>query len=198
MEKIIEVLVKAKDYLLFCWVINQYDRGVKLRWGKRIRKKKWLFFPTKDGELQGPLKPGFHWKWPIADVVLDHLVVPTTLDLDAQTVTTKDGISVVIEASLKYEVKNIIKLMLETNGATDALKDVSRGVIRDVLIQKDWANCNDTDTTKQMTDEIKKVSREWGISVLQLRVSTLARMTSTRIIASGTTKISLHNLENDL
>lgn len=175
-DRLLDFIIQFLEDILPCYIVKYYNKGVCLRFGKKHK---------------GVLEPGLHWKIPFVDKIYEHLVKPTTLDLESQTVTTKDDISIVIKGSLKYEVSDIVTLMLETNGATDALKDMSEGIIRDVLIEKDWKDCNDSIVTKKMSDKIKREAENWGIKVLQLRISTLAQMTSIRLLTSTNAKINL-------
>lgn len=175
-DRLLDFIIQFLEDILPCYIVKYYNRAVRLRFGKKFK---------------GALEPGLHWKIPFVDKIYEHLVKPTTLDLEGQTVTTKDGVSIVVKGSLKYEVSDIVTLMLETNGATDALKDMSEGIIRDVLIEKEWKDCNDSVATRDMSEKIKREAKNWGIKVLQLRISTLAKMTSIRLLTSGSAKINL-------
>jgi regulator of protease activity HflC (stomatin/prohibitin superfamily) len=126
-----------------------------------------------------------HWKWPFFDEILVHLVKPTTLDLDEQTITTKDGVSIVVKGVIKYEVSDVVKLLLEVDTPVDALKDMSKGIIRNTLTVREWKDCNDPDLSGVIQDKIKGEAKSWGIKVLKVTLTDLAKMTSIRLLNSS-------------
>lgn len=166
LDKLLDLFLQFIDDLLPWQVIPYYDRGVRLRLGKP----------------KGVLNFGFHWKIPFADQILTHMVKPTTLNLDEQSVTTKDGMGVVLKTAIKYEIENVEKLLLETNSATDALSDMVQGIIRNKIINKNWSECNDATFTNEILKASKVEAKKWGISILEVTLTDLGLMRSIRIL----------------
>lgn len=108
------------------------------------------------------------------------------MNLPEQTITTKDGQSVVVRGVLKYEVHDVATLLLEVDSPQDALSDMSQGFIRDTMVEKNWNECNDPEIVKQMATKIKREAKKWGIEVIALTLTDLALMRSIRLL--NTTK----------
>lgn len=160
-------------------VIDHYNRGVRLRFGK-ARK-------DESGEFK-VLGPGLHWRIPFVDQISTHMVKPTTMDLSEQTITTKDGQSVVVRGVLKYEVHDVATLLLEVDSPAAAVADMSMGIIRDAFVERDWKECNDPALPGQIAIKIRREAKKWGVNVLQLTLTDLALMRSIRLLNSYSTK----------
>lgn len=90
-DKLIDFLIEMIDKLMPVFVINQFDAGVLLRRG--------IYVKTLSG--------GIYFKIPFLDEVCSHSIVPTTEALPPQSLTTKDGKSIVVSGVIKYEVSDI-------------------------------------------------------------------------------------------
>jgi regulator of protease activity HflC (stomatin/prohibitin superfamily) len=172
-DKLIDLIISFGQDLLPVEVINHYDRGVRLRFGRAV---------CDDSGKPIILEPGLHWKWPFIDNINSHMVKVTTMDLKEQTVTTKDGQSIVVRGVLKYEVDDVAQLLLEVDSPAAAVADMSMGILRDTFIEKNWDECNDPDLPKQITTKIKRESKKWGIDVKAVTLTDLAIMRSIRLL----------------
>lgn len=168
-DKFLDWLDKKGDNLKFWWVVDQYNKGVLLRWGKFVRV----------------LEPGFHCKWPIADDVLEQMVVVTTVNLSEQTITTLDNRQLVVRAVIKYEVAEVEKFLLEVNDAVDALSDMSKGIIRDQVKKRKWSECNGDELESEINDSIKKEAKKWGLTVKKVTLTDLGEIPSFRLFNSS-------------
>jgi regulator of protease activity HflC (stomatin/prohibitin superfamily) len=173
-DKLLDLLISFGERVLPFEVINHYDRGVRLRFGKAV---------SKDGKPT-ILDPGLHWKWPFIDDINSHMVKATTMDLKEQTITTKDDKSIVVRGVVKYEIDDVATLLLEVDTPTAAVADMSMGILRDTLIGKNWDECNDPDLSKEITSKIKREAKKWGIDVKAVTLTDLALMRSIRLLNS--------------
>lgn len=160
-------------------VVEYYNRGVKLRLGRVVK--------DRHGNVK-VLEPGLHWRWPFIEVIASHMVKPTTMDLSEQTLTTKDGLSIVVRGVLKYEVSDVATLLLEVDSPQAAVADMSMGIIRDAFVERDWKECNDPSLPGQIAIKIRREAKRWGINVLQLTLTDLAIMKSFRLLNSYSEK----------
>jgi len=166
LDRLIDFLLEFFEDAKPFFVINHYDQGVRLRFGKP----------------KGLLYPGFHWKLPFADTILTHMVKVTTLNLSEQTITTKDGHSVVIRTVIKYQVSDVETLLLEVNNAVDALSDIVQGIIRDKIVDRSWQECQEPALGVDISRQSKREATKWGIEILQITITDLAQMRSIRLI----------------
>jgi len=168
-DKLIDFLLSILDKLLPFTVVNQTDKGVRLRFGKFIQVT----------------PPGFHWKIPFADEVIKHTVLWTTHSAPAQSLTTKDGKDIVVKGIIKYRISDIETFLLEVWDATDALSDMTQGIIFDIVKEKNWDELQTIDLKPLITRKVRNEAKRWGIEIETVTLSDLARITSIRLLNDG-------------
>ena len=167
-DRLLDLIVSLWDDLMPFTVIEHYNRGVRLRFGKP----------------KGLLEPGFHLKIPFADQIMFHMIKTTTMSLSEQTVTTKDWKSIVVKAVVKYEVEDTETLLLEVNDPIDAIADMTMGVIRNNLILLNWDECNSVDISNDITKKARVEARKWGIRIQEVTLTDLGEVPSFRLFNS--------------
>ncbi len=165
-ERILDFIIEILSDLKFWVVIPHYDMGIQLRLGKHYKT----------------LSPGIHWKIPFVDQILTHMVKTKTINLNEQTLTTLDNKQIVIKAVIKYEVSNVEKLLLEVNDAPDAVSDMTQGIIRNVVITKNFDLLNDQDFSKEVLSKARIESERWGIKILAITITDLAQIRTIRLM----------------
>ena len=167
-DRLLDLIVSLWDDLMPFTVIEHYNRGVRLRFGKP----------------KGLLEPGFHFKIPFADQIMFHMIKTTTMSLSEQTITTKDWKSIVVKAVIKYEVEDPEQLLLEVNDPIDAIADMTMGVIRNSLILLNWDECNNENISNEITKKARVESRKWGIRIQEVTLTDLGEVPSFRLFNS--------------
>lgn len=132
-----EILSESLGYLKFWVMVNQFEEGVLLSWGKFKRI----------------LKPGTHLKWPIMDYCYSTIVKYDTISIDEVNITTSDGLTITIGCIIEYDVEDVRKFLIETNDAKSNMKDVCRGVLSNVLEDCTW----DEITKKTTMNKVKRM-----------------------------------------
>jgi regulator of protease activity HflC (stomatin/prohibitin superfamily) len=174
-DKIFEFLSSFFDYLKFYWVIEQYNKGVLLRFGK-FRKV---------------MEPGFHWKLPFADIVVETTVVPTTMRLHHQSLHTRDEKNVVVQAIIKYQVLDVETLVLKVYDALDAIGDMTQAIIKNIIMERTWEECKDPEMDNTITKKARVEAKKWGIEIIQVTLVDINKSPSVRLI---TTPISQQDI----
>lgn len=177
LDKIVEFLLGLIEKLLPCWQIDEYERGVLLWLGKPTRKH---LFNTKNGDIK-TIMPGFYLKVPFLHKLLYDIVVTTTLPLQAQSLTTKDGKSVVVKGIIKYSIADIRPFMLTLTDRVDALSDVSQGRIKEQIESRTWEQCNDGTLDNEILKKIRIAVRKWGIEAEEFTMTSQTEAPSYRI-----------------
>jgi len=159
-------LVKEFYYMLvpFC-IVEEYNHAIVLRFGKFRRE----------------LEPGFHWKIPIGDNVLETRKTTTTWNVRPQTLTTKDGHNVVISAVIKYQVMDPKVFLLSVENAVDAIGDLTQGKLKELIVNRTWEECKrikDSEIKRKVESEAK----DWGIKIHLVTITDLAITRSIRLI----------------
>lgn len=167
-DRIIDFILNFLSDILPFVVVDHYDRGVRLRLGKK----------------REVLEPGIHLKWPFVDKVLTQMVKTTTIQLPEQTITTKDNKSIVVKSIIKYQIVNVEVSLLEVNDPIDAVSDMTLGIIRDVFIKKDWVDCNDGAISKVITDKANKEAEKWGIGIDKVTLTDLGLIRTVRLMGN--------------
>jgi regulator of protease activity HflC (stomatin/prohibitin superfamily) len=171
-DKLIDVCLQFAEDLIPFGVVQHYNRAVRMRFGKP----------------RGVLQPGFHWKIPFADVFLEQMVKTKTINLSEQTITTKDWIGVVVRAVIKYEVEDVEKLLLEVYDPFDAVADMTKGIIRSIIITRDWADCNSDKLSSDIARKARVEGKQWGVKIIEVTLTDLGKVPSFRLFNSSDSK----------
>lgn len=163
-DKLIDFLIDMIDKFMPVFIVNQFDKAVLLRRG--------LYVKTLDG--------GIYFKIPFIDEVLTQTYVTTTMPLPAQSLTTKDGKSVVVKAIIKYNVFDVKILLLETWDAVDAISDITQGIIKDVILSSDMKDIN-AETDNAVTIKSRREAKKWGIEVEKVTFTNIGEIRSIRL-----------------
>lgn len=168
-DKLFEFLVTFYDYLKFWWVVEQYNQAVLLRFGK----------------FEKVLNPGFHWKYPMTDMVVETTVVPTTMRLQHQSLSTKDEKNIVVQAVIKYQIQDVKKLLLEVYDPVDAIGDMTQAIIKSIIMERTWLECKDTEIDNMVTKKARIEAKKWGIEIMQVTLVDIAIVPSFRLMSSN-------------
>ena len=142
-DKLIELLSEWWLQITPFVIIRDYEEAVLLRFGK----------------FRAVLKPGFHFKLPIFDEVIDQHVVVTTLSLDAQSLYTKDKQNIVVKGLIKYRIADVKIFLLEIWDAQDAISDMSASIIKNVIMSMTLDECTDSELDNMLTKKVRVEAR---------------------------------------
>lgn len=164
LEKILDKIFEVGGELLLPFeVINHYDRGVRLRFGRAVL----------ENEKPKILEPGLHWKIPFVDQINSIMVKVSTMDLPTQLVTTKDGKAVLVGSVLKYDVTDVGTLLLEVDSPKAAVEDMAQGILKQAVLDRTWEECNTVDLEKDVTIKVRREAKKWGIDVKSFTLTNL-------------------------
>lgn len=167
-DKLIDFLISIIELFKFFAVVRQWERGVILRFGKWTGKV---------------LEPGFHFIYPFAiDEIHTIDMIPYVAELDAQTVMTKDKITVVVQALIKYEVVKPEVCLIEVANEVDAVKEFTQGTIHTVLSETEYSLANVKDIESKVKELTKKEVSKWGIKIHSVVIKSFGKMSSIRLI----------------
>ena len=147
-------------------VVNDFEGGVILRLGRFYRE----------------LDPGFQWKVPLVDVPVVTSTVITTMSLRAQTLTTKDDLTIVVAAVVKYRITNVRAYLLDVWDSADVLNDVTMSAIREIVAASDYQYLHDHLIEDDVFEVVKDETSKFGVEVLKVTFSDLGKVRSLRLI----------------
>lgn len=167
LDKLIEVIVTfIHDFLPFK-IVDQWEKGVHLSFGK----------------FKKVVYPGLNWKIPFFDKIWVTPVITQTVNLKPQTVTSSDDKSVVLTSILRYHIDDVEKFLLGVMHANDVLVDTTQGIIRDIVEDTTWDDL--VDLTNRVTPKVNKEVKKWGIHVELISFPDLGEIQTMRIITDG-------------
>ena len=170
--------------LLKCWVvIDEFERGVVLTWGKR--RYSWLqkYVCWRDSPV---LEPGIHLLLPfdIEQVIVDNVVPCERGDLEIN-ITLKDGTPLYVEFSFMWKIVDVEKFSLEVEDADSALLNV-QGLVQEWLFGYSWDELMEwrtqaaeksgrTDLSGKLRTHSNKEVKKWGIEITDFYVQSFIR-----------------------
>lgn len=198
-DKFFEILLTFIVDALPCYIVEYFEEGVRLRFGKKnskwtktwsVRVWRWsrTFTYTIPINMNPVLKPGFYFKLPFLDKIYTHVVKPTTMELEEQTITTSDKASVVAKVVIKYEVADIEKLLMEVNSAKDAIGDMVSGIVFDKINATVWETVDVPTLKTEISRAAKAEAKKWGLTILDVTLKDLGEMTSFRVFSNSLVK----------
>lgn len=137
-------------------VIDQYERGIVLTFGKYTSNR----------------KPGLTWILPIVQKMHKVDLRIATVDIPSQEVITQDNVTVGINAVVYFSVKDAAKAVLEIQNFRHAVALYSAATLRDAIggVELDTL----LSEREQISEEIKKIvdvaTDPWGIDVSDIKI----------------------------
>jgi regulator of protease activity HflC (stomatin/prohibitin superfamily) len=151
---------------LRCWIaIEEFQRGVLLRWGKFHRE----------------LEPGLHWLVPLRDQVLVDNVVDRTTSLPAQSLVTKDGRQIVIGCAVTSSIRDIRKALVGVESVDHALVDSCAGTIAESVTSAAWDELATAEFREKVTKACRKNAWRYGIEIERVQLVDISISPSVRV-----------------
>ena len=147
----------------------------------------------RGGPFRALLQPGFHFKIPFIDILDVYSTNTTTMPLQPQSIVTADGRNVVVRAVIKYRIEDLGVFAVKVYDATDALADITAGIVFDVVHSGTWEDIKAHNLSKMITPKDHKEAKLWGVNVESVTITDLAEMRSIRLL--GTNPVNTSNQE---
>ena len=169
-DKLVELIVQFIHLFFFCFITLDYERGVVLRWGKFNR-------------LAGP---GHHWKWPfLIERYFAVNVVPETMTVGPQSLTTKDNRSVVLSSVVTFRIENVQTFLLEVEGGHQVIEDSTYGVQADFVMKRTWAElCAMESISNEMAKAVRRRAKVYGVDIMSVQPCDFTASRSIRLISA--------------
>ena len=169
---LLELLLQFGKFFLPWCIVEQWESGVILRFGKFKR----------------PAPPGFRLRWPLGVETLYTVdTYPRPARLPAQSLTTADGAEVVVSAVVTHRVANAKRVLLECGNAEEALIDSLTGVLAEHVTGASWADLTTREFWDTVRSDAQRKAKTWGIKILTVQPADVARCPSLRLFGSQPT-----------
>ncbi len=155
-------------------IIRHTHAGVKFVWGSRVKR----------------MGPGVHIYWPVVTEIEVYPTARQTHNMVTQTLTTKDGQSVVVGIVVIYEINDIVAALSNNWDVGDTLSDVPQMAVVKVVNGWNYADLRAELTGKveaELTRETKHKLKSFGVKVERCGITDFSPCRVTRLINDAAT-----------
>ena len=162
-DRIFDFIAAVWEWFIPFTVINAYEQGVVLRFGK----------------FHHVVKPGLRWLIPFGiDEVKYETVVRQTSYLDVQSLTTKDKKSISIAGIIVYKIDDIRMFLLDIDDGEVDMNNIVYGIISEHVEKYKWEDVLGAGFHTAITRATKRACNKYcGVKVIAIKWSdkTVAR-----------------------
>jgi len=142
LEKLLNLIIKAWDSFKPYATVYAWEGAVIMRWGR----------------FQRLLKPGYHWKWPMAEKAIRTVVAISTMRGPVQTVSGRT-----FRWTVKYQVVDVEAFVCNIYEEENFLRDVCCGQVAEYASSEDgWEN---------MMKRLRAEAAEGGFRIIKMRLA---------------------------
>jgi regulator of protease activity HflC (stomatin/prohibitin superfamily) len=135
--------------LLPWYVLNYEQTGFVRRLG----------VPRRDAQ------PGMHWKCPLLETLEAESTAEYPAVLDPQSLTTKDGVEVVIRATVTCSVFDARKYFLNVSDGRTNVQELVGGELAWLVVRRSAKDVLGHRILPELTTRSCKAARRWGINI---------------------------------
>ncbi len=137
-------------------IIDQYDRGVKFRFGKFV----------------GVLEPGFRWIIPIIDRIEKVDIRVIAADVPSQEVMTQDNVPIKVNGVVFFKVLKADQAVLEVEEYKYAVSQLAQSALRDMCgkAELDDVLAKREEIGRKIRKVVDEETDPWGIKVTDVKI----------------------------
>ena len=137
-------------------IIRPIERGVIERLGKCTKT----------------VEQGFHWIIPVIDKMIKVNITETMVDVEPQTVITKDKLNAIVDAIVYYQIKDVKAAMYNVDHHERQLTALARTTLRSVIgkMTLTEANENRDEINQKVETILDKETASYGVEVLRVEI----------------------------
>ena len=171
MAGLFEIIIDFLASLQFFTIITPEDRGVWLRLGK----------------FHAPLNPGFYWHWPLIDEVRVITVVEQAIDLPEQSVTTRDFETLLVGGTIRYEVSNPRKALLNVQDYDETLQIIAMGSLLSYIARRKRSQIlYPEDVEEEILSDLQSECEQMGLNVVEFKLTNSCDHKVIRVVGDQT------------
>ncbi|MEA3342836.1 MAG: SPFH domain-containing protein [archaeon] len=157
------------------WITYAVLIGLIFLLGIRIVRPTELGVIERLGKYTKTANQGFHWIIPIIDRMIKVNVTEQMVDVEPQTVITRDKLNVVVDAVVYYQIKDVVKSIYNVDNHKVQLTSLARTTLRAVIgkMTLTEANENRDEINTKVEAILDKETKSYGVEVLRVEIQTL-------------------------
>ncbi len=150
------IIVVALLVLSGLRVIKQFERGVKLRFGKYV----------------STLNPGLRWIIPGIEQIIKVDIRVVAVDIPSQEVMTKDNVPIRVNGVVFYQVINAENAILEVENFDYAISQLAQASLRDMCgkAELDVILTEREELGRKIREIVDRETDPWGIKVTDVKI----------------------------
>lgn len=138
------------------------------------------------GKCVKVIVPGLAVYWPLVTAVEITHVARQAIDLPNQTLTTRDGRSVIVSGVVVYSIRDVKKFLVDNYDSHAAIAEVALSAVRHVVISSDFESlCRGGRVLDaRLRAEARKSLKSFGVDVEYVRLSDLSACRVVSLVGS--------------
>lgn len=169
MNELLLTLGRWFGNLKFYVTVNPWEQAIRVRAGKTILR----------------LAPGLHFKIPFIDAVYRQSVRLRAAQMCTQTLTTMDGHTVVIGATLGFNIEDIERIYNRLHHADDTLTNKAAAALAETVYRTNRSDLHAQRLSDGVSADLSAEFHEFGVSGVDVRITDFAFIRAIRLVQDG-------------
>jgi regulator of protease activity HflC (stomatin/prohibitin superfamily) len=168
------ILMPLLRHLKFFVRVQTDERALLLKNGKVVRHGSFGRYKNGQEYRSGDYveyPQGLYFFWPLFYHVEKEKVKPTTIKLEEQGVTFRDGLSATFSARLQFKIVDLRTAKMDVNNFTESLVQLAEEVVYTTLWKRSFGELNDMDDVNAEAQRTLTELSEWmGVEIVAISV----------------------------
>ena len=137
-------------------IVRPVEKGIVERFGKYKRTS----------------EQGLRWIIPIVDRMIKVNITEIRLDVERQSVITKDNLNLGIDAVVYFKVKDVLKAIYNVNDYWRSIPSLAQTTLRSIVGEMVFTevNANRQSINTRIEQELDSQTEDWGIEILRVEL----------------------------
>lgn len=166
MSGVLDYLARILGSVAFWIVVLPWQQALRVRAGRHVRL----------------LEQGLYLKIPILDVVKIESVRRRTSMVPVQTLSTADGVTVIVSAVVGYAIGDLQRLFRSLHHAEDTIIQAAQGVIAEEVFQLKRQEIEPARLCELVNARLAEAFAPYGLSDVTLHITDFAFLRAFRLI----------------
>lgn len=175
MDQILQLIRQFIDLFRFWIIVCPWEQAVRVRLGKRV----------------SVLSRGIHLRIPLFDQIFLQSTRMRVCSTDRQTITTSDGKTVAVTASVGYSIANVHTLYNTLHHAEDTVRNVVRAKIAQTISERPSGALSLSELSVEVAKELRL--EEFGLAEVHIYINEFAISRTYRLIGDYAAAYSMGN-----
>lgn len=120
--------------------------------------------------------PGLHLWWPVTTEMDVYPVVSQPLELEQQIIQTSEGKTLVVDATVMYNVNDLYTFCVENHDAEENMAELAQAALRKAVLSTPFEDITSgrAKFDNKLTSEAQKLLKQFGVEVESMRLKSCA------------------------